>query len=188
MSMTAIALAAMLATSAPSASAPMPIPTGDDLKHRIELRDAQLFYGAFEKCDPTVFEKIMMPNFRMVHDKDGLFATSRDKMVNDSRRECAARRPGGSHEEYRNRREIVPGSRIIRPMGDWGALEEASHVFFEWNHKESRWEFVGGARYMNLWQWIPTEGHFRMLESLSYDHGQTLPYPPPPLADTPSAK
>lgn len=179
MSLTATIFAATLAAAAPAATAPAPMPQGEALQHRIEARDAQLFYRAFEKCDPTVFEELLMPNFRMVHDKDGLFATSRDKMVADSRRECAARAPGGSHAGYRNRRYVVPGSRTIRAMADWGALEEASHIFLEWNAKTSQWDMVGGAKYMNLWQWVPQEGHFRLLESLSYDHGRSYPYPPP---------
>ncbi len=77
----------------------------------------------------------------------------------------------------RQRPVTLAPSECIRAMGNWGALEEASHIFFEWNAKDARWDLVGGAHYIHVWQWMPAEGRFRLTESLSYDHGAAAPAP-----------
>ena len=169
-----LALAAALAVSA---APPAPMPTGDALAAQIAASDARLFHAVFEGCDPTILPDILSPTYRMVHDKDGLAIADRAAFVAGLEKQCAARAPGGTNAGYRNRRALVPGSRTIRAMGDWGALEEASHIFFEWNAKDARWDLVGGAHYIHVWQWMPAEGRFRLTERLSYDHGAAAPAP-----------
>ena len=173
----ALFLAAALAAPV-SPSAPAPMPTGDALTAAIAENDARLFWAAFEGCTPPALTDLLTPDYRMIHDRGGLSAKDRADMVAGFERQCARRRPGGADEGYQNRRQLVPGSRIVRPMGDWGALEEGAHVFFEWTPRAPRWTLVGGAKYMNVWQWIPAEGRFRLSESLSYDHAPAAPYPP----------
>ena len=90
----------------------------------------------------------------------------------------ARRAPGGKNEGYKNRRLLVPGSRTIKKLGDWGALEEAHHTFHEWRGEEKGWVQTGGGRYLHIWQWMPEEGRFRLFESLSLDHGPAPDYPP----------
>src|SRR3546814_17463111 len=91
----------------------------------------------------------------MYHDRNGKVAGSRDAFVAIIAEQCEARAPGGVNEGYRNRRELVPGSRVVRRLGDWGALEEASPIFYEWRAGREgappTWEPVGGARSMHLW-------------------------------------
>lgn len=173
----------LLFAAALSAAAPAPMsaamPTGDALTAQIADNDARLFWAVFEGCDAKALPDLLAPGYRMLHDKEGLAIADRDSFVAGTAKRCADRAPGGSDAGYRNRRMLVPGSRTIRPLGNWGALEEASHVFFEWNAKESRWDMVGGARYMHVWQWMPAEGRFRLSESLSYDHGAAASYPQP---------
>lgn len=172
----AAALSAATPATPPAASTPMP--TGDALTAAIADSDARLFWAAFEGCTPPALTDLLTPDYRMLHDRGGLSAKDRADMVAGFERQCARRRPGGADEGYKNRRQIVPGSRIVRAMGDWGALEEGAHVFFEWTPRAPRWTLVGGAKYMNVWQWIPAEGRFRLDESLSYDHAPAAPYPP----------
>jgi hypothetical protein len=171
--------AAALATATPAApAAPAAMPTGEALTAEIVDNDARLMWAVFEGCQPQALTGLLLPDFRMLHDKGGLALADRAAFVASLEKQCAARRPGGEQAGYKNRRQIVPGSRIVRAIGDWGALEEASHVFFEWNAKANRWDMVGGARYMHLWQWIPAEGRFRLSQSYSYDHAGAEPYPP----------
>jgi len=174
-------LAAALTAATPSAPAAMP--TGDALTRQIAENDARLFWAAFEGCDPAALPDLLAPEFRMIHDRGGLSAKDPADMVAGFEKQCARRRPGGEDEGYKNRRQIVPGSRIVRAMGDWGALEEGAHIFFEWNAKEARWAMVGGAKYMHLWKWIPAERRFRLSQSYSYDHAGAEPYPPSSIAD-----
>jgi hypothetical protein len=178
-----LTLAALVFLAAAQSAAPAAMPQGDDLVHRIEDADATLFWAAFEGCDPDALENIVGPEFRMLHDLGGLAVPSKKAMIDDARENCAARAPGGSNEGYKNRRQVVPGSRIVRAMSDWGALEEGAHVFFEWNRTDRNWEMVGGARYMHLWKWSPDEGAFHLSQSYSYDHGAAQ-YPRPARDET----
>ncbi|AXK41131.1 DUF4440 domain-containing protein [Erythrobacter aureus] len=177
-------VAALLLAQAPAAAvpAPQPMPTGDALEKRIVANDARLFWGFFEGCDPDAVSDLIHPDFRMLHDLVGMPLSSGAQMIEQSRRNCADRAPGGKNEGYRNRRLPVPGSRRIQKLGDWGVPEEGHHTFHEWraSHEGGRggWEMTGGGRYIHSWQWMPEEGRFRLLESLSIDHGPAVPYPP----------
>jgi len=166
-----------LASAQPAA--PVPIPAANELREQIAAADARLFWAAFEGCAPEALGDVLAPDFRMIHDRAGLAVESRAAFLESMERQCAAREPGGENPGYANRRLIVPGTRIIRPMGDWGALEQGEHVFFE-RRASGAWELVGGARYMHLWQWMPAEGKFRLTQSYSYDHGAAAPYPGDP--------
>lgn len=170
--------AALSAPAAAPAPQPAAMPTGEALAAQIADNDARLFWAVFEGCDAAALPDLLTPDYRMLHDKDGLAIPDRASFVAGVEKRCAERAPGGADAGYRNRRQIVPGSRTVRALGSWGALEEASHIFFEWNAKAARWDMVGGARYMHVWQWMPAEGRFRLSESLSYDHGAAAPYPP----------
>lgn len=170
-----LALAAALAVPAP---APSPMPAGDALTAAIAQQDARLFWSMFEGCEPQALNDLLLPEFRMVHDKDGLAIASRDAFIAALTRQCAVRAPGGDNAGYKNRRLLTPGTRTVRAMGGWGALEDGAHAFFEWNATDARWDMVGGARYTHLWQWIPAEARFRLSQSYSFDHGAAAPYPP----------
>lgn len=140
------------------------------LESQIETADAQLFDAAFKDCRPDIVEALMLPEFEMYHDIDGLVAENRKSFIQVLESQCSKRGESGENEGYQNRREVVPGSRIIRRMGDWGALEEADHIFFE--KRDTGWELVGGARYMHLWK--VTEKGVKLSRSYSYDHGAPL--------------
>lgn len=175
----ALALLAAQVAAAPAAPAmPTPMPDGAEMRAQIVARDAALFWAGFEGCDPAALEDVLLPDFRMLHDKAGLAVADRASFVASVKEQCAARAPGGKNAGYKNRRLAVPGTRIIRRMGEWGALEEGAHAFYEWRGKQAGWVMVGGARYMHAWQWMPGEGRFRLSQSYSYDHGAADPYPP----------
>lgn len=179
----ALIFAAAFASSAPVPAASAEMPSGTALNTAIADNDARLFWAMFEGCDPQILSDVLMPDYRMLHDKGGLAIAGRAAFVLDMDKRCADRASGGADAGYKNRRMLVPGSRTVRALGKWGALEEAAHVFFEWNAKADRWDMVGGARYMHIWQWMPTEGRFRLSETLSYDHDAAAPYPPAGLGD-----
>lgn len=158
-----------------------PMPDYKQMRREIVANDTKLFWAMFEGCDPDSAAQLLHTDFRMIHDLGGLAAGSREAMLSQSREQCANRAPGGKYEGYRNRRLLTPGTRIVRPMGDWGALEEGVHTFYEWRGEEKGWVMTGGARYTHVWQWMPDEGGFRLLESISYDHGAAGPYHPDEL-------
>jgi hypothetical protein len=164
------------------AAASQRMPTGEALEQQVAANDARLFWGFFEGCDPDTVAPLIHPDFRMLHDLAGEALASGAQMIEQSREECAKRAPGGANAGYKNRRLLVPGSRRIQKLGDWGVLEEGLHTFSEWraalNDGAGGWEMTGGARYIHVWQWMPDEGRLRLLESLSVDHGAAALYPP----------
>ncbi len=170
-------LLAQAAAIAPAPD-PAPIPDLEELRGEIIARDSALFWAAFENCDPAALEDLLTEDFRMFHDLAGLAVTGRASFIASLEEQCAARDPGGENEGYSNRRLSVPGSRIVRPLGDWGALEEGAHIFFEWRGANRGWVMTGGARYMHVWRWMPEERRLLLTESLSYDHGAAAEYPP----------
>ncbi|WP_298471285.1 DUF4440 domain-containing protein [uncultured Erythrobacter sp.] len=171
------AIALMLAQAAP-ATEPPPIPSIEDARVQIAELDSRLFWAAFEGCEPDELGGILAEDFRMLHDLGGLAVPSRDAFLASIAQQCADREPDGANPGYKNRRLLVPGSRTVTPLGEWGVLERAHHTFHEWRGGDKGWEQVGGARYIHVWQWIAEEGRFRLAESLSIDHGAAEPYPP----------
>lgn len=165
----------MLATALMAlAQAGQPIPPIDETRRQIEARDAALFWSVFEGCDAQALEGLLTEDFRMLHDLAGLAVPSRAAFVENMKQQCASREESG----YRNRRLLVPGSRTITPLGDWGALERGWHTFSEWRGDEAGWVQTGGAQYWHVWRWDSGEGAFRLAESISVDHGAAPAYPP----------
>lgn len=166
-----------------------PMPPVEQAADLIETSDAALFFAAFEGCKPEVVEQLTTEDFRMVHDLSGLVAESRADFVEGLRENCASRAPEGANAGYSNRRLVVPGSRQITPLGEWGMLERGMHTFEELRQRPAgaysendpggpTWVQTGGARYFHVWKWMQEEGKFRLLDSISVDHGASPAYPP----------
>lgn len=184
------AFALMLAQPAADLPPQTPqIPPIEVAAERVAALDAKLFWAAFEGCEPSGLGEILAEDFRMLHDLGGLAVASRDDFLVRIAQECANREPGGANAGYKNRRLLVPGSRTVTPLGDWGVLERGHHTFHELRQRPAgyygeddpggpSWVQTGGARYIHVWQWIAEEGAFRLQESLSIDHGAAIPYPP----------
>ena len=184
------ALALFLAQVAPEAAQAQPIPPIDQAREQVVKLDARLFWAAFEGCDPQALEPLLTADFRMLHDLAGLAVPSRAEFIANFEQQCAARAEGGENEGYKNRRLLVPGSRSVTPLGEWGVLERGQHTFHELRQRPSgfygeddpggpAWVQTGGARYIHVWKWIGDEGRFRLQESISVDHGASVLYPPP---------
>ncbi|WP_265587159.1 nuclear transport factor 2 family protein [Sphingomicrobium arenosum] len=156
------------------ALAAAPMPEGDALTSTIETLDAKLFWNAFEGCDPDAVAPLIDADYRMVHDLVGIAADNREDFIAGMRRNCEGRAPGSANAGYKNRRLLTPGSRTITPLGDWGALEEAHHQFYE--RHDGEWQLTGGGRYLHIWRW--TGDTFVLNETLSLDHGPAPAYPP----------
>ena len=160
----------LLATSDASA-----MPTGDGVHQVIAENDARVFWAAFEGCVAEALSPLLSPDFRMIHDLAGLAVPDRETFIAGITEQCASRAPGGENEGYANRRRATPGSRRVQALGDWGALEEGHHSFFE-RQADGSWKLTGGARYIHVWQWVGDR--FVLTESISVDHGAALTYPP----------
>ena len=178
--LTVLSAIALQAVPAPAVSQPPPMPSLERAREEVAEKDSQLFWAAFEGCKPKRLAELLTEDFRMLHDLGGLAVSGRAGFIANLEQQCAAREPGGSAEGYKNRRLLVPGTRQVTPLGNWGVLERGYHTFHEWRGEELGWVQTGGARYIHVWQWMVREGQFRLQESISVDHGAAVRYPPKP--------
>ena len=167
-------LTGLLLALSPQPLVPGMIPPLEEARAQVEALDAKLFWAAFEGCDPAGVGAILAEDFRMLHDQAGLAVPDRATFVASLEQQCAQREASG----YRNRRLLVPGSRTVTPLGDWGVLERGRHTFHEWRGPDDGWIQTGGALYWHVWQWDADEGRFMLAESISVDHGAAPAYPP----------
>ncbi len=169
--MRSLLVSALIASASPALAQDAPMPALDEARVEIEALDARLFHAAFEGCDPAALKGLIASEFRMLHDLAGLAVPNGAQFVERMEEQCAARGPGGANEGYKNRRLLVPGSRSITALGNWGMLDRGWHTFHEWRGEERGWVQTGGARFIHVWRWMPAEGQFRLAESISVDHG-----------------
>ena len=166
-----------------------PIPPVEEARREIINADAKLFWFAFEGCDAGQVGQFLTEDFSMLHDVAGLVAEDATSFLQRVEEDCIGRLPNGEREGYKNRRLVVPGSREFTALGDWGVLERGMHTFHELRQRPPgaygpddlggpTWVQTGGARYINLWQWTPSEGSFRLKQSISIDHADGERYPP----------
>ncbi|MEL7188697.1 MAG: DUF4440 domain-containing protein [Pseudomonadota bacterium] len=177
------ALALTLAQPAEAApELPAPILSLEEATAQIQTIDTAMFWYAFEGCDAAKVRGVITDDFRMVHDLSGLVANSGDAFAGMLSEQCAAREAGGANEGYKNRRLLVPGSESFTPLGEWGVLHRGWHTFQELRQRPPgaygegdpggpTWVTTGGGRFLNIYQWMPEEGRFRMQKTLSLDHG-----------------
>ncbi|MEM1053631.1 MAG: DUF4440 domain-containing protein [Pseudomonadota bacterium] len=166
-----------------------PMPDLAEAQERIARRDAELFWYAFEGCDADEVRARITDDFRMVHDQGGLVASDAEAFTAIIADGCDARGAGGRNAGYSNRRQLVPGTDQITPLGNWGMLHRGEHTFHELRQRPPgaygvgdpggpTWVMTGGAHFINVWQWDGERGAFVMQETISVDHGSARTYPP----------
>jgi hypothetical protein len=158
-------LALLLATATPAPQPlPQPLPEGPALTLAIAAADADFFRRFFNLCQPAGLDTAITPDFEFYHDKDGVVATDSAgfvKLITDG---CTAKQ---APDAWRSRRELVPGTLKVWPVGKWGAIEQGEHVFYE--RKGDRPEKkVGRAMFTQLWAY--ENGQWKLSRVLSYDH------------------
>lgn len=159
-------LIAGLVAALAAAQTPAPavvIPDGAALTPIIAERDAALFSTMFDRCDPAALADLVADDLEFYHDRGGLTAT-RTAFVADYAKGCEARK---APDAWRSRRELVPGTMRVYPIPGVGAVEEASHLFYE-RQGDGPETLVGRARLSMLWRL--EDGHWRLARAFSIDH------------------
>ena len=154
-----IAALAVAQTPAPAAT----IPEEAALAPIIAERDAVLFATMFDRCDPAALADLVTDDLEFYHDRGGLTAT-RTTFVADYAKGCEARKAPNA---WRSRRELVPGTMQVYAIPGVGAVEEASHLFYE-RQGDGPEKLVGRARFSMLWRL--EDGHWRLARAFSIDH------------------
>ncbi len=134
------------------------------LVEAITRADAALFGAVFDRCDATTVRALVTDDFEFHHDRGGLVAASGERFADVIRQQCEHRRRG---DEPASRRELVPGTLAVYPVGDTGAIETGVHRFYERDAKGGE-TLVGAARFLHVWR--NDHGTWRVARVASYDH------------------
>ena len=130
----------------------------------ITRADGALFDAAFDRCDAAKVRALVTDDLEFHHDRGGLVADSGERFADVIRQQCERRRRG---EEPASRRELVPGTLAVYPVGDTGALETGVHRFYERDANGGE-KLVGAARFLHVWR--NDHGTWRVARVASYDH------------------
>ncbi|MFZ5635640.1 MAG: nuclear transport factor 2 family protein [Pseudomonadota bacterium] len=139
-------------------------PTPPALERTIAARSAVLFDAIFARCDPDAVSATIAPDFEFHHDRWGTIASSGPAFVERIRAQCLRR---GNGEDPGSRRELVPGTQRVFPIGDDAALETGVHRFHVPDGNDGD-TLVGIARYSHLWR--RTDDGWVVARILSYEH------------------
>lgn len=126
----------------------------DELYRKIESLDSILF-TAFNACDLKTFSSMLTEDLEFYHDKGGL--TDYTHSVNVTTENC--------ERKLGLVRTLVPGSMEVYPIGNYGAVQIASHRFC---HMENGKEDCGTFKFVHVWK--NDNGNWKISRVVSYDH------------------
>jgi ketosteroid isomerase-like protein len=126
----------------------------DDLSSKIAALDRAVF-DAYNSCDLEHFGQFFAEDVEFYDDREGL-SRSRASLINDVRTYICGK----------VRRELVPGTLEVHPIGNYGALEIGVHRFHHPGHDAT--EPVGEARFLHIWQ--NNAGTWKITRVISYGH------------------
>lgn len=135
----------------------------DALTKEVEALDARLFESIFGKCDADKVAALVVPELEFYHDKWG-FDPDAD-FVEGIRGMCKRMASG---EDFRSRRELVPGSLEVHPMQNYGAFQTGVHRFYRVEPGKPD-VLTETGRFAQLWQ-RGDDGQLRLTRVVSYDH------------------
>lgn len=165
-------LAFFSAQAVPAPPAGVTIPEGRALHDAIAARSAEFFTLYHEGCDPERLRSILMPDFEMYHDQNGVSASSAEPFIAKYAERCLKRTDPASG---RIRRHLLPGTLKIYPVPGYGAIEEGSHEHYGRLGRRPERK-VTSARYIGLWKLTPAG--WRLARAFSYDHVDAPRLPP----------
>ena len=122
------------------------------LEHEILKMDSLFFNVAFNKCDLTLYKKIMSPDIEFYDDRSGL-NTSFEVEIASFKDRCS--RP------FAVTRQLV--SATVHVLGDYGAVEIGIHEFYEDGKKVQRGKFI------IIWE-RKKDNSWIITRTISYDH------------------
>ena len=133
----------------------------------VAAADLALFTAFFDHCDTAALAKLVTDDFEMFHDKNGYMAKSGKEFVDAISGTCARQKTG---EDYRARRELVPGTLKVYPLNNYGAVETGVHRFFKLTPGKPV-ELVEVSQFTHVWK--KEDSGWKLSRVLSYDHKLT---------------
>jgi len=133
----------------------------------VAAADQALFSAFFDRCDMETLAKMVTDDFEMFHDKNGYMAKSGKDFLDAIAGTCARQKTG---EDYRARRELVPGTLKVYPLNNYGAVEIGVHRFFQLLPGKPE-KLVEVSEFTHVWK--KEESGWKLSRVLSYDHRLT---------------
>ena len=116
--------------------------------------DTELF-DAFNACDVKTLTRLVAEDLKLLPDHDGL-AVGQQAFLNSTQKNICGK----------VRRDLVPGTLEVYPLGDYGALEIGVHRFHHPGKDDT--EAVGEAQFVIIWQ--RNGSSWTMTRTISYAH------------------
>lgn len=157
----------LLAVAAPAMAQRAGPAQTQKLTDEIAAADHALFSAFFDRCDLEALSKMVTDDFEFFHDKDGLSAKSGKEFLDQIAGTCARQKTG---EDYRARRELVPGTFKVYPLNNYGAVEAGVHRFFQLLPGKPE-KLVEISQFTQVWK--KEESGWKLARVVSYDHRLT---------------
>jgi ketosteroid isomerase-like protein len=158
--------ALLLCSQFASAQTAGPAPT-PQLTDEIAAADAALFAAFFDRCDLEALKGMVTEDLEMFHDKGGFVAKSGKQFIENLASTCARQKTG---EDYRARRELLPGTLRVYPLNDYGAVETGEHRFYQRLPGKPE-KLVEVSLFTHVWKKEPTG--WKIARVVSYGHRLT---------------
>ena len=133
----------------------------------IAAADHALFSAFFDRCDLAALATMVTDDLEMFHDKNGYMSKTGKEFLDGIAATCARQKTG---EDYRARREIVPGSLKVYPLNNYGAVEVGVHRFYQLLPGKPE-KLVEESQFTQVWKKEPSG--WKLARILSYDHRLT---------------
>ena len=135
--------------------------------NEIAAADQALFSAFFDRCDVEALSKMVTDDLEMFHDKNGYMTKSGKEFLDGIAATCARQKTG---EDYRARRELVPGTLKVYPLNNYGAVEIGVHKFYQLLPGKPE-KLVEVSQFTHIWK--KEESGWKLARVLSYDHKLT---------------
>jgi len=133
----------------------------------IAAADQALFSAFFDRCDVTALATMVTDDLEMFHDKNGYMSKTGKEFLDGIAATCARQKTG---EDYRARREVVPGSLKVYPLNNYGAVEVGVHRFYQLLPGKPE-KLVEVSQFTQVWK--KEASGWKLSRILSYDHQLT---------------
>jgi ketosteroid isomerase-like protein len=163
-SLTALLLASAASVSFAQTAGPKQT---QQLYDEIAAADHALFSAFFDRCDTAALANMVTDDLEMFHDKNGYMSKTGKEFLDGIAATCARQKTG---EDYRARREVVPGSLKVYPLNNYGAVETGVHRFYQLLPGKPE-KLVEVSQFTQVWK--KEAGGWKLSRILSYDHRLT---------------
>ena len=134
------------------------------LADEIRRADAEFFRAFFDTCDVDTVRRYVADDFEMIHDKDGIVATSGAQFVQETVDKCKRQAEG---TDFLSTRKLLPDTLKVYPIQQDGAIATGSHTFYAVKAGEPA-RLTETGQFTVFWKQV--DGQWKMMRALSYDH------------------